>query len=444
VTSADAHPVAGSFLFQVGDAPAAGAGIAAIHETEADWRPAVIVNRGVQLAASMIAAGGVLFLLLFRAGDAAAWCRARPCLGVAASLAAASALVAVGLQGALLTGAPPSGLLDAEVWRVGLASTRGAQSAVAIGGLAALAFGVLGRRSAVAALGVLALLASFVLSGHAATAAPRFVAWPSLLVHAALAAFWIGSFLPLLRALEGAPAEAAAALRRFSRLAVIGVPLLLAAGLVLAVLQVEQLPALTASVYGRVLLAKLALAAVLLGLAALNRLRLAPLLDSGHPGAARSLRITIGCELAISLAILAATAILSQTVPPRSLAMHDHASHDHHDHHQGGAESLTVEAADRTRRARIEFTPGRVGHNTIAVRLTDAAGLHLAVKEVKLELSNPAAGIEPMRRVLAPDAEGVYGLAGSELAIAGRWTIRVEALVTDFEKAAFEAELDVK
>jgi hypothetical protein len=35
-------------------------------------------------------------------------------------------------------------------------------------------------------------------------------------------------------------------------------------------------------------------------------------------------------------------------------------------------------------------------------------------------------------------------LTGPELAVAGRWTIRVDALINDFEKAIFETEILVK
>ena len=39
---------------------------------------------------------------------------------------------------------------------------------------------------------------------------------------------------------------------------------------------------------------------------------------------------------------------------------------------------------------------------------------------------------------------GAYVLEGPELAVPGTWTIRLEVLVTDFDKASFEAEIPVR
>jgi hypothetical protein len=49
-----------------------------------------------------------------------------------------------------------------------------------------------------------------------------------------------------------------------------------------------------------------------------------------------------------------------------------------------------------------------------------------------------------LRRLLVSTESGVYRHHGPELAVAGRWKFRVDALITDFEKAVFEADLDVK
>lgn len=64
-------------------------------------------------------------------------------------------------------------------------------------------------------------------------------------------------------------------------------------------------------------------------------------------------------------------------------------------------------------------------------------------KEVAIELSRPAAGIEPIRRVMTAD-NGSYVLEGPELAVAGTWTLRLDVLIDDFEKAIFETEIPIR
>ena len=68
--------------------------------------------------------------------------------------------------------------------------------------------------------------------------------------------------------------------------------------------------------YGRLLAVKLAVYLLLLGLAAFNRLRLAPALLAGDAGAGVRLRRSIGLEFAAVLIILATTAILTTIASP--------------------------------------------------------------------------------------------------------------------------------
>lgn len=69
--------------------------------------------------------------------------------------------------------------------------------------------------------------------------------------------------------------------------------------------------------YGQMLLIKLALVAIVLGIAALNKLRLVPDLTANQPGAGAHLRTSLGWETLVFLAIFSATAVLttSFTVP---------------------------------------------------------------------------------------------------------------------------------
>src|SRR5690606_25078440 len=192
-------------------------------------------------------AGGVLFLLLVGPTGLArrATTRIAALLTAAGSLAA---FLAIGIQGGLLAGGPASALAQAATWRLGLTSGFGTTSLVAIGGLALVAAGLWPERPGIvrplAWLGAAAALASFALSGHVVTAGPRWLTGPVLIAHTAAVAFWVGALLPLHRAVCRLGQEAAPIVRRFSRIAVGAVALLVAAGLVIAVLQVGSMSGL--------------------------------------------------------------------------------------------------------------------------------------------------------------------------------------------------------
>ena len=96
-----------------------------------------------------------------------------------------------------------------------------------------------------------------------------------------------GALLPLAMLLRGG--EGARALARFSRTIPFAIIPLIAAGIALAVVQVETPSLLLTTAYGRVLLVKLALVATLFLIAAVNRWRLTAPVEAGKPSATRRL-----------------------------------------------------------------------------------------------------------------------------------------------------------
>jgi copper transport protein len=163
--------------------------------------------------------------------------------------------------------------------------------------------------------------ASFGLTGHAASAEPRWLTAPALGFHALAVAFWLGSFLPLRWSLELAPRDAATVLRRFSAVATAVVAGLILAGAALAWVQLDgDVGALWRTAYGWRLLAKLALVAGLLALAAVNRFLLTPGVVDGGRGARSTLRFSLAADLALGLGVLAVTATFPFSPPPRALA----------------------------------------------------------------------------------------------------------------------------
>ena len=129
-----------------------------------------------------------------------------------------------------------------------------------------------------------------------------------LIVHLAVICWWIGALYPLLVVLGRAPPElAAATIAAFGRRAAGIVLALVVAGalLLLALTGAEFDPA---SDYQQRFGCKLLLVAVLLALAAWNKLRLTPLLETDYAVGSRKLRRSIKGEMTAALLILGATA----------------------------------------------------------------------------------------------------------------------------------------
>jgi copper transport protein len=380
ITSLDSHPVGGAIAFGVGAGPPPAPATAA-----PEWHPLRVALRALRDLALLIAAGGALFVLAFGSfpGD-------RAVLLAGAAVGGVCALAGIALQGS------------------GLHSSFGLSTGVACAGLAAIAAGTLARRRALLALGAAAGLASLPLTGHTVGAPPAMAA---LAAHGLAAGFWLGSLVALLLLLR--QGSAAAALRRFSAFGVAAVLALLACGVALTALQLETLDALWTSPYGRLILAKSALLALLIALALVNRYRLLPALERAAPRAEPSLRRTVGAELALMAAVIAVTAVLVQT-PPRP-----------------AQRELVLESGGST--ARLSIGPG-----AIVVWLRDAQGVPLDAAEVTLEAANPAAGVEPLVRSLARVAPGHHRLdAADHLAGAG-WRVTIHARIGEFDKVTFK------
>ncbi len=491
VVSADTHPVGGAFPFVVGTAldasPSRASNPSPDREAKAAndsvWMLAITVNRALHLTALLLAAGAALYVLLI---EARAMASRRALSGLVTPLAATgmlTALVAVGLQGALMAEAPLNGLFTegaSAIWALGSMTTRGASSLLAAIGLLLVVIGLRQRHpdaspAAPAALlgaGVLACMASLVAAGHAATVEPRWAVLPAWIVHTVVASFWIGSLAPLLNSVspcraardDGADAGADAdandeprtarpgALRAFgafSRIALPGVLGLLAAGVLLAALQfgAEAVTSLDlSSRYALVLAIKVALVVVLLGLALANRLVLVPrLARNATDGAAHgALRRSLVVELMVGIAVIASAAVLSQQAPPSARR---HAANGNAVGHTTAAGAVIEQslASEKGHRARLRITREADGSLQLAVQIADAKDEVLAPIAVTLELSNSAAGIEVLERKLLPTTDGSrdFRYSGRDLVVPGRWSVRIDALITDFEQSVFSTTVDI-
>ncbi|MBM3488077.1 MAG: hypothetical protein FJX67_15830 [Alphaproteobacteria bacterium] len=439
VISADTHPVSGALIFGIGDGelrPAVAPTVAAGY----DWTSFAAVNRWVLIVALVIGLGA----LVFGVAIAPAPSRRRVItVTTAVALAVASALVGIGIHGAVLLDAPSDALLEAATWHAGWTGGRAGTTAMSIAGIVVAALGdrlALPRWRAIAVLGGGATASlGIILTGHGATATPRWLAAPASVVHVIAVLCWIGALIPLIGHLRRGGSATVEVVRRFSARASGVVALLVVTGLVLAAIQIDTPAAILASPYGRLLLLKLALVGLLLALAAINRWRLTPRLARGEPGAASRLDIMIRIELAVAFVVLGLAVALAHTAPPRGSAGAVAAGrvHDH-----DALEPVTVEAADEAgRRAMLTIEPGAGARRAVGVAVVDADGRASPGSEATLVLAHAAAGIEPMRLAMRRDGPGWFARDDAFFPVAGLWSVEVELLIDDFTKTRFRFEV---
>ncbi|MBC9005931.1 copper resistance CopC/CopD family protein [Micromonospora aurantiaca (nom. illeg.)] len=159
------------------------------------------------------------------------------------------------------------------------------------------------------------LVGSFLLDGHTVTARPRMIVVAADVAHTLAAAVWVGGVLLLAalllgRARLGAPTGAAEMAVRFSVPATAAVTLTGVAGVALTVAILDRPGHLVSTSWGRVLLVKVALVAVVAVIGLYNSRRVVPRLDDPVPGGTRRLRRTVLVEAVLMVAVLLVTAIL--------------------------------------------------------------------------------------------------------------------------------------
>ena len=236
VISGDTHPVAGSYAFSIGEPLASAA--AAMPEASRIWAVPAAISRAMLYASALLVMGSALLLVVMPWPQ-----RLRALLQrqgqLAARWAALALVAALGLGGADMVAAVPAALLSAQPWSAGVRSTLGLSTLLGMSGamLAITAFRSAQKYLLLCSCGL--LVVSFMVTGHAATAVPVWLAATSVGLHLAAAGFWVAALLPLL-AYAGlvAPREAGRAMQQFSSHALWFVALLFASGSVISWIQV--------------------------------------------------------------------------------------------------------------------------------------------------------------------------------------------------------------
>ena len=274
------------------------------------WGLAAIITKFALYLGVLTATGTVLAALMFRLNQFR---------GIALTfggIALIATLLGFSLRGANLTG-DASGLMDLEMLGLLWSTPVGTAIALRLFGLGVLIVGLFMARGGIvlSALGGVVAVWSFGHIGHISDRG-RVVLDVALTLHLITVAIWIGILTPLQRlARETATyAEAAKVGHRFGLVASFTVPALIVAGGYMSYTLVGSIPALIQTGYGQALIIKVLLVAILLGLAAANKLRFMPRLKAGDASAARHLTKTISIEWVVVVLVLAVTAVLTSNL----------------------------------------------------------------------------------------------------------------------------------
>jgi copper transport protein len=345
---------------------------------------------------------------------------------IAACVALAAIVLQVPLQGALATGRGLTAVTDASVLALSIADGMGwAALLTALGLLAVIITSGLpweGAARRVGLIGAAVAPLGFVLTGHTLTMSPAVVAYLADLAHVAAAAVWFGGLVAVVvavgrRRADDEPLEAAEAIADFSGWAALTAGTLIVAGLALSWIEVGSIEALTTTLYGRLLLAKVALVAVVLGAAAWNRFRLVPRvaaasLEEPAVDDAASWRTLLGLvklEVALIVVVLMVTAVLSNVTPAKDAV---------------DPGPVTVTAPLGKGSVDVTVDPAKAGRNDIHVYVFDRAGRpddRYDGAQISLEL--PSKGLGPFERTPVDAGNGHFQLVATDLPLAGTWSL---------------------
>jgi copper transport protein len=292
-------------------------------------------------------------------------------------------------------------------------------------------------------LALLALLAAtpltWSLGSHAAALGSGAVLAIALdWLHILAAIVWLGGLVPLVFALSAAlrqPQQAlppSALVPRFTRIALASVVTLALTGLYSYTQHVGRLELLPATTYGRALLAKTGLFAVLLLLGGLNLFILSPRMRQGAAQLAGQFRRVVRIELVLgALVLLLAGAMTS--VAPSQTAWEAHLAQGLVEQAQVGDVGLTLRVA-----------PAVIGSNQFAVDLHDPRpGAASVPAEVLLRFGMQGMQAEPVETPMQTSDTQRYTASGAFMTMGGRWDVEVVVRRAGFDDVRHTFKVDV-
>jgi copper transport protein len=459
VISADSHPVAGAFTFSVGHPSASRAPAAAQPGGSSTVGVVYGIVRAAAFASYALLVGSIAFVLLCWPGAIARRDVRRVMLVGWAGLLAMS-IATLLLQGPYGNGVGLDRVFDSAIVsetldsRLGAALTARLLLLALAGGYLVLLCAWLGQlerrgRAYFGALGValaLGLACTWAAADHAAVGLQPAVALPVDVVHLVTMGLWLGGLATLVVVLRPAGTTSAAAhaapehaVHRFSSIATGSIVTLIATGSYQSWRQLGSWGAFGSSDYGRLLLAKLAVFALML-LAALLSRRAArsrewqTVLWHSTP-LTSTLRRSVLAEAALGAVVLGVTAMLVNAEPGRTATaappgpVHRVIRYD-----TGGPNGRG--------QLIVDVDPAVAGPNTVRVTVEDPDGAPHDVPELHSALTVRQLGPFPV--ALQHIAPGEYVAQAVQLPYSGTWQLRVTVRTSDIDETTVATPIDIR
>jgi copper transport protein len=429
VISADSHPVAGAFVFNVKKANAGSCKQVFGATTPGTIDALFKFMRGLDFALILLVIGGAIALaVVLRSAAVELRTRLfRILAGLSFGLAIAAALCIV-LQGAVAGG---FGLSEAFRWdtihsvlqtRFGHAFLWQIGIAIVVGALALMASR--SRKLEVLPLFSLLLIPTISAAGHARTSGA--LALFLDVFHVAAASTWVGGLAFTVLALLLAGADrwplCSRAVPRFSLLAVVSVVVLITAGSIRGYQEVRAFHGLWDTTYGQLLLAKIALVMPLLLIGLYNNRFAVPRLkrNTASTGERRRFLRAAGTELVIMAAIVGVTAVLV-TEPPAKASV-----------------SAAKYATDTVPIGPLEVNylidPAATGPNVIHLYFyLPKSGFPANVDDAKMSATLASKNLGPLRIPLTRIVPSHYTTSSGVFPEAGDWQVTFEIRKGQFQ-----------
>jgi hypothetical protein len=237
---------------------------------------------------------------------------------------------------------------------------------------------------------------------------------------------WLGGLAALLLGIrDHSPETRAAAVRRFSTIAGVGIFVVVVTGVARAWQELTGWTELLHTAYGRVLVFKTALVLLIASLGAVNRWRAIPRI----PRDVRLLKLIGRGELAVAGVVLAAAALLGALPPPAATRV---------------VPAISATGVDfaTTVRVALSALSDQPGPNRFIASVLDYDSKEpVRAERVGLRftpLDDP--GVPATSLPLTVQEDGTYAGAGANLAFDGRWRV---AVLIERSKGSAEVPLDV-
>ncbi len=458
VISADSHPVAGAFTFSVGHPSPSRAPSTAQPRGSATVGVVYAIVRATAFASYALLVGSIAFVLLCWP-DAIARRDVRRVMLVGWAGLLATSIATLLLQGTYGNGLSLDRLFDSAVVSQTLTSRLGAALTARLlllglaGGYLVLLCAWLSHlerrgRTWFGALGMalaLGLACTWAAADHAAVGLQPALALPVDVVHLLTMGLWLGGLVTLVVVLRPAgttntEAPPERAVSRFSSTATGSIVTLISTGTYQSWRQLGSWAAFGSTDYGRLLLAKLGVVALMLAAALLSRratrewqtvawhaMPITGLLAS-------TLRRSVLAEAALGAVVLGATAMLVNAAPGRTAATVPPGPAHH---------VIGYDTGGRNGRGQliVDVDPAATGPNTVRVTVEDLHGVRQEVAELHSTLTVRQLG--PFEVALAHTAPGEYIAQAVQLPYSGTWQLTVTVRTSDIDETTVAVPIDI-